>query len=102
MITYKGLHPHDFLEKADPLPESRTPLPWRSSTGSSLAPTGVITDSRVERDNARRIFVLGILAGVVAGMVPLLFSAWWSALSGSRRALQACAYRRPWRAPKSP
>lgn len=102
MITYKELHPYESLEGADPPPESRKPLTWRSSTSSSLAPTGVITDSRVERDNVRGVFVLGVLAGVVAAMVPLLFRPWWSAFSMSHRALQASANRRRRRASKSP
>ncbi|MGC5224489.1 hypothetical protein ACPW96_18140 [Micromonospora sp. DT81.3] len=74
VMTYDTLESTEVVEGVQPEPLSRAPLTWVSS--ANQAPSGTVIDLREERSRDRNVFVLGVLAGVIGGLVPAALLLW--------------------------
>lgn len=80
-VTYEELSATESLDAVEPVPITRQPLAWVEGEISSIAPSGTILNTRVERDAERNVFVIGVLAGVLVGLVPSVFISWRHAIA---------------------
>ncbi|TYL51185.1 hypothetical protein [Agromyces mariniharenae] len=76
VVEYQWLSPTDQLESLSVEPVARQPLTWVENYRTMLTASGMITDTRDQRDADRSGFFWGVLAGILGGFVVPVIGLW--------------------------
>lgn len=94
IVEYQWLSPTDQLESLSVEPVARQPLTWVENYRTTLTASGMITDTRDQRDADRSGFFWGVLAGILGSFVVPLIGLWgvtiaalwrWQSFRGAAR-----------------
>lgn len=76
-VTYRELKPHEKVESVAPALFEPGELSWIETDASLVKPWGAVVDMEVEDSAQRKLFIIGVVIGLVGGVMPTLVSWLW-------------------------
>jgi hypothetical protein len=81
VLDYRELKPHEKVESVAPALESPGKLSWVEADASMVRPWGALVDMEVEDSAQRRLFVIGVLVGLLGGVGTSLLAWLWARIA---------------------